>query len=414
MSKNKLLLCLSGSIAAYKACELVSLLRKNNFEVKVLMTKTSEKFVGKASLQALSGNKVLTDDFLEDQFMTHIKVGTWCDLAMVYPASAQTVNSLACGVGHELLHSMFLAFDFNKPFLIAPAMNTRMLENPITKKSLKSLKKLGCKILPTEKGTLACGEMGAGRLIDPEKALSIIKESLSQQPEKKVKKILITAGGTRETIDGVRTLTNMSTGKTGATLADYLHERGHQVLLLTSTFGKKPNSEVRVDTYDSFREIYNTLKALSQTHQFDMILHAAAISDYSIAHIETPDGEVQPGQEKMSSQYNNISIRLKRNEKILPRLKDLFGEKTKVVGFKLTSTESKEEQARAIFSLFTENAVDYVIHNDMNDINKGERKFLMTSKDGQQNVVESLKALGLHIGDLLDGNERKVDHDLMS
>ncbi len=415
MLESKVLLCITGSIAAYKACDLISQLKKQKFEVKVIITKTAEKFIGTASLQALSGNKVYTDDFLDDQFMSHIELGKWCDLALIYPATAQTINSLACGVGHELIHSFFLAYDFKKPFLIAPAMNTRMLENPITKKSCETLKNIGCTVLDTSSGELACGEVGAGRALEPEIIIKEVVKHLRLTANKKVKKILITAGGTRETIDGVRTLTNMSTGRTGASLADQLHFQGHQVLLLTSHYAQRPNSEVRVDTYESFREIYNTLKALAQTQQFDLILHAAAISDYSIDHIQTPEGQLSPGHTKMSSQYDNISIQLKRNEKILPRLKDLFGEQTSVVGFKLTSTESKEEQAKAIFSLFTENAVDYVIHNDMNDINKGERIFLMTSKSGNQKVLKSLKSLGNYIEQIINLEPISgVSNDLMS
>ena len=413
MSKFKIVVCVTGSVAAYKSCELVSQLVKQGHQVKVVLSRAGEKFIGKATLQSLSQNLVYQDDFAPDSLMSHIELGRWCDATIVYPASAQTINSFASGVGHELHHSFFLAYDFNKPFLVAPAMNTRMLANAVTQKSIQMLETMGCQFLPTEQGALACGENGAGRLIDPAEALRLLVSFLGQK-QKKVKRVLITAGGTRETIDGVRTLTNMSTGRTGAALADHLHEKGYQVLLLTSRFAAAPKSKVKVDTYDSFRDIYNTLKALGQSHSFDMILHAAAISDYSIAGIKTPEGETLPGQKKMSSEFDNISIQLKRNEKILPRLKDIFLGEPTVVGFKLTSTESKEEQAKAIFSLFTKNAVDYVVHNDMNDINQGRRKFLMTSRDGHQQELASAPELAEYISTLLNPLEKEVQHDLMS
>lgn len=413
MSKFKFVIAVTGSIAAYKSCDLVSRLRKDGHQVKVIMSETAQKFIGSTTLQALSNSRVYRDDFSEDSMMSHIELGRWCDAALVYPASAQTINAFAHGIGHELLNSFFLAYDFTKPFIIAPAMNTRMLENPITQKSLKILTKAKCQILPTQKGSLACGEEGAGRLLEPEQILHELYQAVNA-PNRSVKKVLITAGGTRETIDGVRTLTNMSTGKTGATLADYLYEQGHQVLLLTDRFAEKPKSDVKVDTYESFRDIYNTLKALAKTQHFDMILHAAAISDYSIATIQTPDGEISPSKAKMSSEYDNISIQLKRNEKILPRLKDLFGLDTTVVGFKLTSTESKKEQAKAIFSLFTENAVDYVIHNDMNDIKNGFRHFLMTSREGSQTELDSIDKLAQHVSEKLNGKTQGADNDLMS
>lgn len=412
MSPNKYVVCVTGSIAAYKSCELISQLTKLGHQVKVIMSSSAEKFVGRTTFQALTGHPVAIDDFSQDGFMAHIELGRWCDATIVYPATAQTINSFAHGVGNELHHSFFLAYDFNKPFLIAPAMNTRMLKNPVTQRSLGFLKEIGCQILPTDEGDLACGEVGEGRLLSPIKTLEHL--SLAKVEKKnRIKRILITAGGTRETIDGVRTLTNMSTGKTGAELADHLHEKGYQVLLLTSRFSVMPKSGVKVDTYESFREIYNTLKALGQSHSFDMILHAAAISDYSIETIKTPDGSIVPGKSKMSSQYDNISIQLKRNEKILPRLKDLFRNEPKVVGFKLTSTESKDEQAKAIFSLFTENAVDYVVHNDMNDINEGHRKFLMTSKEGRQEDLNSIKELATAISAHLETPKPEVTHDLM-
>ena len=413
-TSKKIVVAMTGSIAAYKGADFISKLRKAGHDVRVIMTRSSLKFVGEATIQGLSGHAPVVEDFSGDGFMSHIELGKWCDASIVYPATAQSINSLASGTGQELLTSFFLAYDFKKPFLFAPAMNTRMLENPITQASITKLKKAGCEFLETHSGSLACGEVGQGRLIEPMDAIHKIMAHFVSNKEFQRRKILITAGGTRETIDGVRTLTNMSTGTTGANLADSLYEMGHQVLLLTNRYAVKPKTDVKVDTYDSFSDIAQTLRALSQTQQFDMILHAAAISDYSIKTIRTPEGSFQPGKQKMSSQHGNISIELERNEKLLPTLKDLFSPATCVVGFKLTSTESKEEQARAIFSLFTENSVDYVIHNDMNDINKGERKFLMTSKEGRQQQLQSVAELTSHVATCLEEHNREVSNDLMS
>ncbi len=414
MSPSKIVIIVTGSISAYKSCELISLLATAGHQVKVIMSQSSEKFIGPTTLQTLSQNTVYRDDFNPETLMSHIELGKWCDLAIVYPATAQTINSLASGTGQELITSFFLAYDFKKPFLIAPAMNTRMLVNPVTQKSLQFLKSFGCHILDSEKGNLACGEVGEGRLLSPLLAFDVIAKYFNKQPTK-TKRILITAGGTRETIDGVRTLTNMSTGKTGAELADYLYAQGFQVLLLTSRFSVMPTSKVMVNTYESFREIDQNLKALAKTKTFDLILHAAAISDYSIEAIKTPDGKLLPTTQKMSSQYDNISIQLKRNEKILPKLKELFSNHPIVVGFKLTSTESKDEQAKAIFSLFTENLVDYVVHNDMKDIKMGDRKFLMTSKEGVQKNLQSTQELSLAVTELLNPTTTEgVSHDLMS
>lgn len=414
MSPSKIVIAITGSIAAYKAADLISTLTRQGHQVKVILSKNAEKFIGRATLQTLSKNLVYQDDFAPESLMSHIDLGKWCDLALVYPATAQTINALAHGAGaDELINSFFLAYDFQKPLWFAPAMNTRMLHNPITQNSIQTLKKIGCRFFETEHGNLACGEEGLGRLIDPAKVSDVLfKNQITPPPSKR---ILITAGGTRENIDGVRSLTNMSTGKTGAELADALADQGYQVMLLTSRFAVMPKNKVNVTTYESFQEIDQTLKALAKTKNYDMILHAAAISDYSIARILTPEGERLPQTDKMSSRFEKITLELKRNEKILPQLKALFGYKTTVVGFKLTSTESVQEQAKAIFSLFTNDAVDYVVHNDMNDIRKGQREFLVTSKEGEQQHVTSTGALAIALSQLIQKNKnQETSHDLMS
>ena len=410
MSSYKVVVCVTGSIAAYKSCELVSGLVQQGHSVKVIMSHQAQKFVAPGSFEALSKNPVWVDDF-QQSGMDHIELGRWCDVCLVYPATAQTINTMACGVGGESINTFFLAYDFKKPFMIAPAMNSRMLQNPVTQKSICFLSEMGCEILPSEYGELACGEQGQGRLLSPKQTMAFLLNRMNRSGSKQ-KKVLITAGGTREIIDGVRTLTNMSTGETGAKLADCLHNEGYQVLLLTSQVGKKPKSKVKVDTYDSFRDIHNLLKALGRSHKFDMIVHAAAISDYSIGGIETPDGPITPGKNKIDSRYDKVSVRLERNEKILPRLKGIFGNETTVIGFKLTSTESKKEQAKAIFDLFTEDAVDYVVHNDMNDLNKGQRKFLMTSKSGKQEHLPSIENLAQCVSSILSV-KNLVFHDPM-
>lgn len=412
----KVVVILSGSIAAYKGCDLVSKLKKKGCEVRVIMTPSAEKFVSPVTLQALSGASVITDDFLENQMMAHIELGLWCDLAVFYPATAQSLNSLAVGVGQDTLHSFFLAYPREKPFFIAPAMNTRMLNHPTTQRSLKELADQGYHILPCDSGTLACGETGAGRVMEPAQVLVEVEAFINSHNKKRKKKILITAGGTRESIDGVRTLTNMSTGRTGADLADAFHDMGYQVLLLTSRFSVMPRGQVKVDTFESFQDIANTLQALGKSRSFDMILHAAAISDYSIESIETPEGSLAPGPSKMSSNHQEISIKLRRNEKLLPRLKDLFTDNPLVVGFKLTSTESKQEQARAIFSLFTDNAVDYVVHNDMQDINQGQRKYLLSSQKGHQSELSSTLELAQSLHQILENTPlyQESQRDLMS
>ena len=403
MSSYNIVVCVTGSIAAYKGCELVSYLTQAGHKVRVMMSSCAEKFVGAASFEALSKNPVWVEDF-ESPLMNHIEWGKWCDVCLVYPATAQTINSLASGVSSDPINSFFMAYDFKKPFIVAPSMNTRMLQNPVTQKSLHFLSQIGCKILPSDKGSLACGETGQGRVLSPRETITDLFHHIGcrwlEESGLGSKRILITAGGTRDSIDGVRVLTNISTGMTGAQLADLLYEQGHQVWLLTSQMATKPLSKVHIDTYESFDEIYNRLKALGQTHSFDMILHAAAISDYSVRKVQTPHGPMTIGQ-KMSSQYEKISIQLERNKKILPCLKDIFKNHPIVIGFKLTVTEDQEEQAHAIESLFVNNTVDYVVHNNIKNVQKRDHVFLLTSKNGDKKHLSSIEDLSQHVLDIL-------------
>lgn len=178
MSKN-ILLHVTGSISAFKACSLTSLLVKNDFDVRVIQSQDSLNFVGKASFEGLSHNKVLTSMFDGDDPIPHIHLAqNWADLIISYPCSANTINRLACGLADDLFGAVCLANNFNKPLLIAPAMNTQMYNHPSVQESLKKLENWGAKILPCGEGEMACGTKGIGRLLEPADAFKIIQETL--------------------------------------------------------------------------------------------------------------------------------------------------------------------------------------------------------------------------------------------
>ncbi len=158
---------LSGSISCFKAAQVLSDLKKQGAEIQVLVSPGALQFIGEATLEGLSGREIIGNDFKKGHMMSHIDLVKWCDLAIVCPATAIKINELAHGVGHGIINSLFLAFDFSKPFLIAPAMNTKMLNHPATKKSLITLKSYGVDILDTGSGQLACGDIGEGRLLEP-------------------------------------------------------------------------------------------------------------------------------------------------------------------------------------------------------------------------------------------------------
>lgn len=168
MKKNKILFQLTGSIACYKACSVISKLVQNGFEVQTVCTSNALKFIGKSTLEGLTHRPVYVDMFEEKFALEHIELTKWLDLAIICPASANIINKLASGIADDYVSTIFLAFDFSKPYLIAPAMNKNMLEHPATQKSIKTLESWGVKVLKTGSGFLACGDKGEGRLLEPE------------------------------------------------------------------------------------------------------------------------------------------------------------------------------------------------------------------------------------------------------
>ena len=183
--KKNILLNVTGSISAYKACALTSLLTKNGYNVIVIPTEDALKFVGKASFEGLSHNKIQTSMFENDDPIAHINLSqSWADLIISYPASANTINRLSQGLADDLFGAVCLANNFNKPLLIAPAMNTEMFRHPSVQESLKKLESWGAEILPCGEGVLACGTTGVGRLLEPEEAFEFIKKALEKTDDK--------------------------------------------------------------------------------------------------------------------------------------------------------------------------------------------------------------------------------------
>jgi len=183
--KTKILFCVTGSIAAFKACAAISQLVKEEYEVKTVATLSALKFVGTATLEGLTGKPVATDLYAEGEQMAHIHLGRWADLIVIAPCSATTLSKLAHGFADNLLSSIALANNFKKPLLIAPAMNAEMFEHPATKKNLQTLKDWGVILLDSPSGSLACGEYGAGRMVEATDLVGHIKNVLKKQGRRK-------------------------------------------------------------------------------------------------------------------------------------------------------------------------------------------------------------------------------------
>ncbi len=360
----KVLVLMSGSIACYKACSLVSMLIKAGYEVKVAASNSALKFIGEATLEGLTGNAVVSDLWEKGSAMEHIHLERWADLIIAAPASAHFINRIANGIGDDLLTTLFLAHEFKKPFLIAPAMNTAMYLNPVTQISINKLKEFGIKILEAASGVLACGETGYGKLLEPDLLFQEVQKSLTSFVPRNVlsremvtsKKILVTAGGTREAVDDVRYLTNSSTGMTGEKIASTLAELGFNVTLdLAESSSVKTRSSYQVEKFDSFLSLSALLENQLNSEEFDVVIHAAAVGDFSV---DKTVGKIASNED--------ITLQLRRNPKIVNNLKKWSkNKKMKLIAFKLTSELDDAQVLGKISKIRAESQADMVVQNDV-------------------------------------------------
>ena len=370
MCNYKILFKITGSIAVYKSAALISKLVQSECEVRIVVSENALKFIGTATLEGLTGSPVYTDSFAPDQVMSHIDLVKWADLTILCPATANTINKMANGIADNLLTSLFLAHDWSKPYLVAPAMNTLMYNHPATQQSLKKLSSWGIQILPVAEGYLACGDTGRGKLLEPEEIYRRIMEELEKgNGIGEQKKILITSGGTREDIDGVRFISNLSTGKTGAAIAKYFSQRNHEVTFLHAAGSFQPEANCTKIEFNSFKDLDENLKNLLSSKSYDMVIHLAAVSDFSPVSIEINKNIFAlPIQRKVDSDAETLTISLKRNFKITEKLrlysknKNLF-----LVAFKLTTGAPLSERTDATKKLFDSSNVDFVVSNDFLD-----------------------------------------------
>lgn len=373
MSKYNILLKVSGSIAAYKVVDLASQLIKKGHNIKVVGTPNAKYFIGPATWEGITNSTYTDDTFQPGEAHQHIQLQRWADIIVLAPATATTINKLASGISDNLVTNLFLAHDFNKPYIIAPAMNDKMYSHPATQNSIKKLTSWGLVILEPGYGSLACGEIGKGRMIEPDLILKEIESQLKLNESNDALKVLITSGGTRESIDDVRSITNSSTGKTGAQLADYIISLGHKVTYIHSENAILPKSDVKKLKFSDFLSLKNILYKEISTEFYDTIYHVAAVSDYSL--INSLSG-------KLPSDSDTLNLQLKKNEKIVDSLKNWsLNPNIKLIAFKLTSTQDPELKVKAVTDLFTHSKADWIIHNDVHDLKSGTPKYSIYRKD---------------------------------
>ena len=305
MLKNKtVLIGITGGIAAYKICNLIRLYKKEGANVRVVVTPNALNFVTKLTLQTLSGNEVYVDNFeIKEYKPEHIAL-TEADIFVIAPASANTIGKIANGICDNLLLSTACAF--SKPILIAPAMNENMWKNPFVQENLVKLKNAGYHIIEPETGFLACGTNGIGRMKEPEEIFEKSVEILSEKQTLKGKKILITAGGTREKIDPVRYITNSSSGKMGLALADRAFDMGAEVTLISTFKAEKPYKNIVAQTALEMEKAVKENLAGQ-----DCVIMAAAVSDYRVENVS---------EQKMKKQGGEVTLRLVENPDILQEI----------------------------------------------------------------------------------------------
>ena len=338
---------ITGSIAAYKAADLVSKLKKAGANIKVVMTKSSTSFITERTLESISNNKVLVDENENDESFLHLDIAKWADIFLIAPCTANSFNKITSGLADDLLSTSCLAF--KGKILIAPAMNPDMWNNEMVQKNRENMSKHKFKIIGPDYGLHACGDEGYGRMSSPEAIL----ESLSNEVEKNELdgiRILVSAGPTREPIDPVRFISNYSSGKMGYALAESARNLGADVELISGPVSIKVPENIKMTSVETSAEMLDAV--LGKIPYCDVFISAAAISDYRPSHNLT---------EKHKSSDGELVIRLERGEDILKLAKE-----TKAglyaVGF---SAETNNITDNAKIKLEKKN-IDMIISNEAN------------------------------------------------
>lgn len=335
MLKGKtVVLAVSGSIAAYKIASLASALGKLHADVQVLMTQNATNFINPITFETLTGNKCLVDTFDRNfQYsVEHVALAKRADVVLVAPASANVIGKIANGIADDMLTTTVMACKCKK--IISPAMNTQMFENPIVQDNLKKLEHYGYEVIQPAVGLLACKDVGAGKMPEPETLLEYILREVAYEKDLKGKKILVTAGPTQEPIDPVRYLTNHSSGKMGYAIAKVCSMRGADVTLVSGKTAIKPPLFVDVVPVTTARDMYEAVT--SRFDQQDIVIKAAAVADYRPKTIS---------DQKVKKADGELSIEMERTDDILKYLGEHKKEDQFLCGFSM-ETEHMLENSR--------------------------------------------------------------------
>jgi len=369
---KKILVGITGSIAAYKSILLVRQLVKAGAEVKVIMTPASKDFVPSLTLATLSRNPVLTDLFDGDAWSNHVMLGRWADIMVIAPLSCNTLAKMANGQCDNLLLAVYLSATC--PVVVAPAMDEDMWKHPTTKQNLEKLISVGNRVIPVDSGDLASGLVGEGRMAEPDAIAKWLDVFFSTREQLKGKKALVTAGPTHEPIDPVRFVGNRSSGKMGVAIANELSHRGAEVtLIIGPTETKFELNGIHLKKVETAAEMYEA--ATAQFASTDIAVMAAAVADYS---------PVEKAPQKIKKGEGEWGLQLSKTADILKKLGEMKKGGQVLVGFAL---ETNNEKENALDKLKRKNA-DLIVLNSMNDNGAGfgidTNKVTILSKSGQE------------------------------
>ena len=354
LSNKKILFIICGGISAYKCLETIRLFKKNNYQIKTILTKSAKEFVTPLSVASLSQGKVYENLFnIENETeMDHIALSRWADVIIIAPATANTISKLSQGSSEDLASTVVLAS--NKQIFLAPAMNVRMWEHQSLQKNLKILKDYGYKIIGPVIGEMACGEYGEGKMSDPSDIYNEIKSFLFYQIKNKKTKVLVTAGPTNEYIDPVRFITNKSSGKQGYELAKCLSRRGFETTLISGPTNLKIENNINIIEVETAEEMF---KATQKNLPTDVAIFSAAVADFKIDK-----------QRTQKIKKKNLTINLEKNVDILNFVSNHNSMRPKlVIGF---AAETDDLDKNANIKLISKNC-DWIIANDISKKGSG-------------------------------------------
>ncbi|MCD6327707.1 bifunctional phosphopantothenoylcysteine decarboxylase/phosphopantothenate--cysteine ligase CoaBC [bacterium] len=353
---GNILLGVTGGIAAYKSAEILRLLVKRGFDVKVVLTENGARFIGAETLAALSGHPVYSMMFApsRNENIGHISLSDWADLFLVAPATANIIGKFASGIADDLLSTVFLSCEC--PILIAPAMNVRMFSHPVVQENIKKLRELGASFIGPESGELACGTSGKGRMSAPDAIVEATIAAMRCSRDLEGISFLISAGPTREMIDPIRFLSNRSSGRMGFAMARAAAARGARVTLLSGPTAIEPPSNVRLVRVVSAEEMRDEALSLLPDHQ--VIIMAAAVADYR---------PKQALSHKMKKDRGDVSLSLIRTPDILQEIGASASGKNVLVGFAAETNDLLENASRKLLK----KRLDLIVANDVSDVGIG-------------------------------------------